>query len=319
MKLIDLVIAFIVIIIPFNLINMYQNKNMEQGIKLQVELNNILDTAVDDGVSLLVEKGDGHKIVLNKEGCIYTFYNTLFMNMDISSDEYAKAKVMAYIPVIIILDYDGYYALTCETFLDEKQNKMIKPVWYPKRSYTYSDESYVYGFTIDDFVTIYSNDTKAFIEGKQKDLKKQINSDLLQDDQLFDEVRRRTIIETLQEDISYMINKHNEIAKQFGISYQFSLPVIEEEDWYQSVDNIGMLVFFQGMPIGIERNYYNHYAFGGSQLLKGDGYYIQENFSSGLLYYHRKDCQSLTDRSVRYTTPQECALQGAFPCERCKP
>lgn len=319
MKLIDLVIVFIIIVVPFNLITAFQNKIMKQAIHQQIEMNHILDTAIMDGVSLLVEKGDRRKISLNKESCVSAFYNTLFVNMNITADEYAKTKLMGYIPAIIILDYDGYYALSCETFKGKDNSKQIKPVWHSKKTYAYREGSYIYGFTMDDYVTVYCIDTQEFTKGRQQDLKTEIEYSLLQDNQLFEDVRRRTIIESLQNDINRLINKHNDVARQFGISYQFALPVIEEEDWYQTVDNIGMLVFFQGMPIGVKGTYYNQYAFGGAQLIKSEGYYIQDNEERGLSYYHRSTCDDLTDKSLRHSSPEECALKGAFPCEKCKP
>lgn len=319
MKLTDLVIAFIIIIVPFSLILSFQNKNMERAIQKQIEMNHILDTSVTDGVSLLFEKGDGHKIKINKELCVSTFYNTLFVNLNIISDEYAKTKIMGYIPVIIILDYDGYYSLNCENYYGKNHLEQIHPVWQPKKVYTYKDDTYIYGFTIDDYVTVYRRDTEEFFKGRQQDLKLQLKDCLLNDDQRFEAVRRRTIIETLQDDINRLINQHNEVARQFGISYQFTLPVIEEEDWYQTVDSLGMLVFFQGMPIGIQGAYYNQYAFGGAQVFKSEGYYIQGDADNGLPYYHRSTCERLSDRSLRFITPEECALEGAFPCEECKP
>lgn len=318
MKLIDLVIVFIIIIVPFCVITIFQNKSMEQFIQKQIEMNHILDAAVTDGVAVLVENGDGYKIVINKELCVSTFYQSLFVNLNITLDEYAKTKIKGYIPVIIILDYDGYYALSLESFKGEDDLDRLQPIWQPKKVYAYQDDAYIYGFTMDDFVTVYCKNTDEFHQGRLMDLKPKVCDSLLSDEQLFDEVRRRTIIETLQDDISRLINEHNEVARGFGITYQFTLPVIEEEEWYQTVDNIGMLVFFQGLPTGIEGTYYNQYAFGGAQILKGEGYYIQEA-GNGLPYYHRDSCTELSEKNLYFRTPEECALEGAFPCEICKP
>ncbi|PKM95299.1 MAG: hypothetical protein CVU84_06365 [Firmicutes bacterium HGW-Firmicutes-1] len=319
MKLTDLIIVFVIITLPFGLMLQIHARNMEQIVNKKVEMNHVLDTAVEDGVTLLVGAGDGKKISLNKDRCLESFYNTLYVNFGIVGDEYAKEKIKGYIPVIVIIDYDGFNTLASETFLGKDGLTRIKPVWQPKKAFSYTRDNFVYGFTIEDYVTVYNTDTGLFMEGKQKDLKGQIADSLLQDETLFDEVRRRTIVETLQKEIGYYINRHNEVAKQYGISYQFSLPVIEDEDWYRTLDDIGMLAFFQGMPMGFEAEYYNNYAFGGAQVIKGDSYYIQADPGSTINYYHREECKLLTIKNLRFNSPRGCALEGAFPCDECKP
>ncbi|PKM51543.1 MAG: hypothetical protein CVV02_06300 [Firmicutes bacterium HGW-Firmicutes-7] len=319
MKLTDLIILFVIITLPFGFILNIHARNMEQIINKKVEMNHILDTATQDGVTVLVGEGDGSKISLNKEKCLESFYNTLYVNFGIVGDQHAKEKIKGYIPVIVIIEYDGYTTLASETFLGKDGFKQIQPVWQPKKVFAYTTDDYIYGFTVEDYITVYNIETGIFLEGRQKDLKEQIESSLLQDEELFDKVRRRTIIETLQREINYYINRHNEVAKHYGLSYQFTLPVIADEDWYRTVDDIGMLVFFQGMPMGIDGAYYNNYALGGAQVIKGEGYYLQADLASGINYYHREDCRLLTQKDLRFNSPKACALEGAFPCDACKP
>lgn len=319
MKLIDLVIVFVILVFPFHLLSEIEYNNLEQATYKKMEMNHLLDTAVEDGVCVLVDRGEGGSVQINKERCVTTFYNTLYLNFGITSDPYAKAKIKGYIPVIVIIDYDGFYLLGNETYLDDEGYTQIQTVWQPKRTFAYTKDQYVYGFTLDDTVTVYDVANAIFYEGKQKDLKNKVATDLLQDDSLFDQVRRRTIIEALQLHINDYINHHNEVARQFGITYQFSLPVIEDEDWYRTIDDVGMLAFFQGMPMGIGAKRYNEFALGGARIVKSDRYYLQVDATKGLTYYHREDCISLSDKSISFNNQSKCALEGAFPCDQCKP
>lgn len=319
MKWTDLLIVFVIFTIPFGLSLEIQSKNIEQSINKRIEMNHILDTAVEDGVSMLVEGKDGHKILLNKEKCIKSFYNSLFINFGITSDSYLKAKTMGYIPVIAIIDYDGFYILARESFLGKDNHIEIKSVFQPKKMYVYTKDNFVYGFTLDNYVTVYDINTNRFFEGNQIDLKNNIKDNLLQNDILFENTRKRAIVDAIQKDINLYINLHNEIARQYGITYQFSLPVIKDEDWYNTVDDIGMLVFFQGMPTGINGEYYNNYAFGGAQIIKNKGYYIQEDPVNKIKYYHKEECINLNEKSLYYNSREKAALKGAIPCTYCKP
>ncbi|MBC7958949.1 MAG: hypothetical protein H7X94_03695 [Vallitaleaceae bacterium] len=319
MKLLDLVIVFVLITFSIHFATEMRTNHLEQLVSKKIEMNHILDTAVEDGVSALVEKSEGTGLRIQKERGVETFYRSLFLNFGITEDPHAKAKIKGYIPVIAIIDYDGIYLYSQETFSDAEGYAQLESVWQPKVTYTHAQNQYLYGFTLDDWVTVFDTTNGLFYEGKQGDLKEQIPATLLQDEVVFDEVRRRTITETLQNEINEGINHHNEVAKQYGITYQFLLPVIEDEDWSQCVDDLGMIAFFQGMPLGQSNEHYNDFALGGAQLYKKVPLFVQTNASSGLNYYHRQDCSLLTDKSKRFNKPKDCALTGAFPCASCKP
>lgn len=319
MKLLDLVILFVLITLPFSLISDSNTRHIEEVLYSKSAMNRILDTAVEDGVTLLVERGLGEHIKINKEKCVKAFYNTLYMNLGIIDDPYDKARLAGYIPIIAIVDYDGLYLLANETFVDDGGYFVIMPVWQPKIMFAYTKNQFVYGFSLEDDVTLYDLSNGMFYKGKQIDIKRETSAELLQDDILFDQVRRRTIVETLQREMMEYINRHNEVARQYGITYQFSLPTIEKEEWQQTIDDIGMIAFFQGMPLGAGGAYYNDFAFGGAKINKSDGYFIEVDSNNGLAYYHRESCKFLTDKSKGYNNQSKCALEGAFPCDYCKP
>jgi hypothetical protein len=67
-------------------------------------------------------------------------------------------------------------------------------------------------------------------------------------DENFDEIRRRTIISVITEEMNRQLELHNRYAAWNGISYHFSLPVIDMEEWYRTVDDVTLLCVFQGYP-----------------------------------------------------------------------
>ncbi|MGL5381765.1 hypothetical protein [Clostridium sp.] len=317
MKITDLALIFLFVVIPFSLTLDLKIDNMKLGEKKRIELNRALDTAVDDGVSQLIEVGgDSKKPIINKEKAIETFYDSLFLNFNALENTTQKGILDSYIPVICVIDRDGYYIYSSEEF--EKQGqKVIEKVWQPKQYFTYEADGYIYMFTMDDYLSVYDSNNNRFYEGKRKDLAPVVGTQILSDLETFESTRRKCIVDKVKNDLNYYINNHNTMARQMGIDYMFAIPQIEEEDWYNTVDDIGMMVFFQGYPIGISNEVYNYYAIGGARVYKGAKYYLQN--IDGLPYYHRDSCTLLTNRSYEVQTRQEGAKKGYRPCRECMP
>lgn len=319
MKITDLAILFIIITLPFTILLGIKTTNLNNGLYRRIEMNRIIDTAVEDGVANLIMVGGDKDITINKDRAIETFFNSLFLNMDVVGDSIAQKKIVGYIPVIAVIDYNGFYILSSQEYTATYGYKEIKPVWKTKVPYSYTDGSYVYSFTLDDYLEIYDIVNGNFHKGLYSDLKAVIPSDIIQKDSLFQDVRRRTIIEALKREVNQGINNHNLIARQFGITYSFSLPAIDNEEWNKTIDDVGMLVFFQGMPLGIGNERYNNYALGAARVFKGHKYYLQTNSINGLTYYHREDCPLLMTKEELVDSRRDAAKAGALPCRECNP
>ena len=74
----------------------------------------------------------------------------------------------------------------------------------------------------------------------------------------FHELRRNVIINTIREVLQEEINSHTTYAALMGSSYDFTLPEISNDDWTNSINDISILSFIQGLPIGMNK-YYNNY------------------------------------------------------------
>ncbi|NLD50409.1 MAG: hypothetical protein GX660_24985 [Clostridiaceae bacterium] len=319
MKITDLAIIFVVFTIPFSFMLGIKTDNVNYCTYKRIELNRMLDTAAQDAASTLVEAGIDNKFVINKEKAVETFFNLLYLNFNINMDSIAQKRLEAYVPVIVIVDYDGYHVLSSETFKGADGYKQIKQVWKPKKMYAYSDGTYAYSFSLDDYVRVYDTIGKSFVEGKRADLSGRVGSGIIQDEALFDQVRRRTIIDSIRRDINFYINRHNEIARQYAITYHFTLPVIDNEDWYRTVDDVGMLVFFQGLPVGLGKERFNSFALGGARIVKGQKYYIDTDADNIKRYHKDVNCPLLGSKDEILSSKGECAGKGYLPCRECRP
>jgi len=317
LKISDWIIVFILIIIPFVMITNIKKSNTRYLMDKNIQLDKILGSAVSDGAAKLYERGDSSRIVLNKENAIETFYFSLKNNLKYTTDEYQMKLLKTYTPAIIILEHDGCCLCSFEVNTDNNGEKHQAQIIRPKKYYMYETPDFICNFTISDTIIIYNKKTGERIEGKREDLIQESMPRFLESKIEFEALRYRVMTKVVETEMLKGINKHNLMAKNNSISYEFYLPTIDDEDWERTIESIGMIAFFQGMPLNIGDSVYNGYALAGAQIFKQEGYYL--DYEKGLSYYHRAGCTKLKNQELRYANPEECAKEGAFPCDICKP
>lgn len=286
-----------------------------------IEYNQALEGAVDDAVLKLVDMDNSKTVTytLNKEACINQFFRSLYSSFGILNSPSEQKTLLSYIPVITVTDKDGYYISYVDSYKNSESVSTYSRVWSEKKPYFYKGDKVIISFTFNDYMKVYDPITKVVKEGYYDDLKALYPEEyLFSDKDVFDQVRRNTIVERIQEDMKYYINNYNKIAENFGITYDFYLPAVDENDWQRTIDSISLFVIFQGYPYGYGTNdVFNRYAYAGARVKKADMFFITEN--EGKKIYHRSDCSEVLDFSNPIYSKKECALQGAYPCTKCKP
>lgn len=145
----------------------------------------------------------------------------------------------------------------------------------------------------------------------------------------FHTLRRNVIISTIREVLQEEINSHTAYAAIMGSSYDFTLPEISNDDWTNSINDISVLSFIQGLPIGMNR-YYNNYALGGSRIIEASYIYANTVNAPNEKYYHRESCVDVqayindpignpTNMDNMFVNKYDAAAQGYYPCNKCKP
>ncbi|MCG7407154.1 hypothetical protein MH117_06970 [Paenibacillus sp. ACRRX] len=279
MKIIKLALLMVAISFPWFWNNRLQAEEQLRHLRTVQSYNYFLDTAVDDAAASLhanptdIDKQMGYEspklISINKEAALRAFLETLFININIVDDRISQDMLMSYIPAIAIVNYDGLDIWTEEEYVDSTGKSHLKHVWLPKIPFTYTDQNgYVYAFTLDDYVTVYLPKLKLWIKGYQRELMQHTALPLLRDGTLFESVRRTTIVNKVQDELAYRINRHNYYSKRIGTAYNFTFPTISEEEWNNSINDVGVLAFVQDLPMGAYK--YNNYAIGGARLIRKD-------------------------------------------------
>lgn len=75
-------------------------------------------------------------------------------------------------------------------------------------------------------------------------------------DSTFDLNRMAVIRKSIKDNLLTAIANYNNLSS--NTSYEYVLPVLNENDWYKITNNISMVSFMQGIPIGTK--YYNNYC-----------------------------------------------------------
>ena len=281
MKITDFIIVFVIIFSSVFFYNQVISEKTSDFTELNHHNNLAMKNAVQDSVEILrtnidpiLEVGyESYKINPTSPQLAYdTFIKTLSLNY-LVQDENTLRVLEHYIPLFAVMDYDGLYLNVYKQYMNTNNEEMFERVWLPKVPFTYKDaEGNIINFTVDDHVEVYDKDLNEWYEDRRAVLASdnEITVPLLKDEANFDNIRRSTIVNILQENFAYYINEHNVYRKKLGITYKFTLPLISQEDWYNTVDDVGVFAFLQGYTYWFDNTEFNEYAFSGSRLHKVD-------------------------------------------------
>lgn len=337
MKLYHYVIMFVIVAITIIVTIDIKTNNLKAVIDNINQIDNNLDTAIDDAVTKLAEVDGNNNIIINKEAAINSFFLSLYTTFGVISDKDSQTKFNQYIPVVAITMEDGFYILYSDEYKDSNGYSCITKRWSEKIPYFYEDDDFIYGFTLGDIVTLYDKNNLLSGEDTQRLYRCDYHeiqtgyefsafrltkpNSILLNDELFQEVRKNTIIQCIEDNMAYYTSRHNRIAKQFGITYNFSLPAIKNEEWAPFLDEVSMYVVFQGYPYGHQRGEtYNRIASAGAKVSKKQAYYLEQK--SWYLVYHRESCPELQGGGTLFMDEplydiQSCCKRGAYACPLC--
>lgn len=252
-------IVFAMLFLSLITVSDYRTRALQEITMQTVMYNNCLDSAIEDAMTEVVEVDEGRKIQLNKEKTVDDFFTALAVNFGAMENSQKRNLLKAYVPAVAFVERNRltlYYG-----FLEEEKKKEVY--------YELEKEDYRIYFTLTDYVLVENKKSGETLEGDFHDVGKIFKQPLLLDADWFHEEQKKVIREVFIENMEAILEEHNEIAEKLGIHYHFFLPVIENEEWYRSVDEISMLVFFQGYPYGSRSmGYYNRTAIGGAEIKK---------------------------------------------------
>lgn len=299
----------------------------------KMELTRKLTTATSDAVEYLATSGVYGGNSIKKDELIDTFFTSFYSSMGIISDRSAQEELEMYIPVILLCDYDGYYVYYYDTYTADDGYTYSKRIWSEKMPYYYNDDLFIYRFTLSDTVFIYDINNllplpEEVIEvdyhefhkdDKYEQFRLLHDEHFLFDDEKYELVKKNAIINQLEDILSYYTSRHNVIARLNGITYNFSFTSGLEDEWAGYMNDLNMLVVFQGYPYGADRDYtYNKIASAGANIIRKPIFYVEKKGWYHLA--HTKDCPKLENSTTlleeTFDSIEACAKVGAY-CDDC--
>lgn len=320
MRITDYSILFVIIMFPFFWVYSLHGTDDLVVMRLEQKYNQSIQTAVQDASQMMHQNEDPSleasydsvKLVnVDKDLLLERFMKTISINLDIENDSSAQQAFLTYLPALAVIDYDGFYLYRSSAYIDMDGNDAEKHLWTEKKLYVYEDDDgNLFQFTLDDYVHVYSKKADQWLEGYREELQLLSSVPLLQDEEVFENIRRQTIVTALQDHLAYTIKYHNDHILRNGNVYQFTLPTIPQEEWYNTIDDVGVMAFIQGIPVGDQ--YYNNYAFGSGRLVKKDVIIGAIDESSGSKYYYKSGCVFPYRPVERFNSAKDAAASGYY-------
>jgi len=245
--------------------------NSQSNLVLYMQKNTIynlaIDNAIEAAVQNTVEVQKGNEVVANKEEMVQTFLTCFASNMGVFDSPAEYRLLSQWIPLICVIEQDGFYIYDSITKKFTSKDKWI-----------YREGNACLEFTLSDYVK-YTDRENTVLEGYYHDIRESLPQFFYWSENDKNEIKQRVIVDTLAKEMEYAIQQYDEDARKHGIRYKIQFPVIQEEEWYRTIEGTGMFVLFQGHPFGTASvGTYNKMAFGGARRKKHA--FPTETFSS---------------------------------------
>lgn len=320
MKITDWSLIFVIILLPLCVMAGWNTGQLRQTRVLEIQYTTALRTAVQDAGIVLTRNylqadeygyASDKQSRVNKDEALSILQSSLGYNLGIADDPAAMDALMLYIPAIVIIDYDGYYMYELADKMDGSMILGSSHQWTPKKPFVYEGEQgHSAAFTLDDQVSVIDHLTGERIQGRRGELPDNLFPDLLSDAEKFEQLRRSTIVRSIEQDLSRAIEGHNTVVRQLGWTYLFTMPTISQEDWSNTLDEPGILAFLQGIPAGVSR--FNNYALGGGRVVRSQGLLAGRDPISGLPYVSSEICSLPFAAEEVYAHKRDAAEAGYY-------
>ena len=148
-----------------------------------------------------------------------------------------------------------------------------------------------YGNKIENFATDVGEETYIFSTSNE--------NDPLQSGSVFNEHRMSVIRKTIETNLISAIATFN---RHTIVGYEFVMPKLSEDEWYKVENNVCMVSFMQGLPIGSKL--YNNYCVVSNdtnlETVGNDSIYIiakiAKDKETGYIEYHKPGCKTMINK-----------------------
>lgn len=337
MKLHHFSILFVIVALALFVHTDVKTNTLKALSKERKLLDQSFNRAIDDALMDFVEVEGFPSLQLNREGAVRNFLSSLYASLGIMDQPDKKELIQNYMPVFAIICEDGFYFYVSFDYIGTDNLTYYRKQWTDKIPFYYEDDDFIYKFTLNDTLTLY--DKNNLLDNTREQtifhltFRSLINSELytnfrnkrpdsfLLNEEKFHLIKKASIIQSIESYLSFYSQEHNKIARQFGINYQFSIPVIDNSEWMRTIDHSCMIVLFQGYPLQDGNGEtYNRFIIAGAEIDKNHMFYLEQK--EWFYLYHKASCgELLKDGLIISDEPYyrilECVEKGAYACPIC--
>ncbi len=267
--------------------------------KEKSELDTAFENAVDDAVN---------QLFIDEYGCVFhsisyayeVFINSLSISLELMMDPEGRQRLELCLPILAIADEDGLYI----GYLN-RTNGQLQRIWTDCLPYETIYDETKYQFYLSGTAVRTNKDGEEVLFVTKGNL---------------ETLRKETIARTIEEKVSEYISRHNRIANQWGMRYEFHIPAENNAQYSRAIQNPSLILLFEGYPLKGTDEVYQCFAFTGASIKKRDSFLITKK--DWYLLYHKPNCTTLieegyTEEVTLCHTKEECASYGAYPCPNC--
>lgn len=241
-------------------------------------------TLIYDGVEIGPEILKEHLLIVKDNGTVdpEDYEYIVYKNRKVYKEEGTNGSEDKYF----------WYNNGKKTYLQSEENNLkeyIKGTGFKSTSaYEYYTEAKDFSEWVIKELGSIKQDGKCIFDTTQAD------NDPMVSGSVFNEHRIAVIRKSIETNLTTAIANYN---SQSGSTYEFVMPKIDEVSWYSIENNVSIISFMQGMPIG--QKYFNDYSVitntKNEEVINSQSVYVVAKNKDGNYEYHQPGCKVLID------------------------
>lgn len=284
------------------------------------QYTNYLTSATYDAVKEMKKSTDGTVMMpdsSSREKVINTFFNSLAMDFGYDTTE-DMTKLKSYVPVVVMVDNNGYYIGYNHQYLDAEGNTHLKSVITDLNTWSTTSGNYIVRYFLGTKVNVTDLNTMKFYSGTYDEVYDKLSKPTalkelgFDSESSFTKRRNEIIIPKIQDTVEYFINNQNKVASALRSDYTFEMPLTSSDDWARALENPTCIAFLQGVRVSDTSKYLNIYSLTGGEIRKNSNVMYTEVIENGKVikkYYENDANPNTDDKNSGYVANQKAAAK----------
>lgn len=288
------------------------------------------ESAMDSVVLTDYKSGALFNLESNRHKAIDIFLKTLAISFN-KEGTYAVDEITKYVPLIILVDYDGFYIWHGEQAVVSMEAVVAADNDYHTEirefvSWSETVGNYVIKYHLNDYIKLTDVKTGSIYYGSREEVNNYFDDEVLSflsETKSFEQRKRYVMASAIKETVEYYIN--NNSSSELNVGYSVEFATLLDEEWGRVFNSPTILAFLQGKQLKEFNSdiVLNIYSFSGTELMKTYHYFIDEADKyhcleelldagrvvnvGGRYYYDGMMIDTI------YNSMEECARLGAYP------